>query len=69
MFVSREKEALLPPYLKPETMKLLWTPVIKTSKEGDGTYGLGWSILEAKEEYAFAKKQRFISAHTGVFHD
>ena len=40
-----EKDAL-PPFLKPETMKLLWTPVIKTSEDGDGTYGLGWSIFE-----------------------
>ena len=48
-------------------MKLLWDPVIKTSKDGDGMYGLGWAIMEDKEEYAFAKKQRFFTSHTGKF--
>ena len=48
-------------------MKLLWDPVIKTSKDGNGMYGLGWAVMESKEEYAFAKKQRFFTSHTGRF--
>jgi len=63
-FCFSEKMAL-PPFLKPDTMKLLWDPVIKTSKDGNGMYGLGWAVMESKEEYAFAKKQRFFTSHTG----
>ena len=66
IFCFSEKMAL-PPFLKPDTMKLLWDPVIKTSKDGNGMYGLGWAVMESKEEYAFAKKQRFFTSHTGRF--
>ena len=55
----------MPPLLKRETMQNLWSPVIKTSKNGNGHYGLGWAIMEEKSEYAFCKKQRFYVSHTG----
>ena len=60
-----ESAVALPPVLKPGTMKMLWTPMIKTSKDGDGFYGLGWAVTEEKTDYAYAKKHRFYAAHSG----
>ena len=46
-------------------MELLWSPVIKTSKDGDRFYGLGWAMQDEKSGYAFGEKHRFYAAHTG----
>ena len=46
-------------------MEKLWSPVIKTSKDSDVTWGLGWAVMEDISEYAFCKKQRFYTCHTG----
>ena len=56
---------ITPTVFKPETMKTLWTPVIKTSKNGDHLIGLSWFVTEEKTDYAFGKKHRFYAAHTG----
>ena len=59
---GKTKATSLPGYLKPETMRILWAPFVKTAKEDslnpDTAYGLGWAVLPASKEYAFCKNQR-----------
>ena len=57
----------MPPFLKQETMKTLWDPVIKTSKDSKHFWGLGWAVSEQAQDFAFAEKHRFYSVHTGKF--
>ena len=57
------------PFLKSETMKLLWTKVDKTVVKWDGVsdggYGLGWAVWPAYERHAFCKKRPCFVSHTG----
>ena len=53
------------PFLKPETLKTMWNPEIKVGKDSDASWGLGWAVMEPKEEFAFCQKIRFFACHTG----
>ena len=44
---------------------MLWHPDVLKSSKGQEYYGLGWDIMQAKEEFAFGKKHHFYAAHTG----
>ena len=46
--------------LKPETIKLLWTPQ-KTNEGKEIEYGLGWQVKKGK----IGKEMRYIVSHAG----
>lgn len=56
-------------YLKPETMKMMWSPIAIPCANWEGIanagYGLGWSVCSARNEHAFCKDQKFFVSHTG----
>ncbi|XP_053375154.1 serine beta-lactamase-like protein LACTB, mitochondrial isoform X2 [Mercenaria mercenaria] len=61
---------ILPGYLKPETMKMLWTPVVIPELNFRGIanngYGLGWNVCHRSTERAFCKDQKFFVSHLGA---
>ena len=56
-------------YLKPDTMKMIWTPVVfpgsKYEVKADDEYGMGWRLCSQKHEHAFGKDEKFYATHTG----
>ncbi|XP_003463634.4 serine beta-lactamase-like protein LACTB, mitochondrial [Cavia porcellus] len=60
-------EDLLPGYLKPETMVMMWTPVPNTemSWDKDGKYAMAWGVVEKKQTHGSCRKQRHYASHTG----
>ncbi|XP_055973666.1 serine beta-lactamase-like protein LACTB, mitochondrial [Sorex fumeus] len=60
-------ENLLPGYLKPETMVMIWTPVPNTEMSWDkeGQYAMAWGVVEKKQTYGSCRKQRHYASHTG----
>lgn len=58
---------LLPGYLKPSTIAMMWTAVPNTeaSWDRDGKYGMAWLVVESKQEYGFCRRQRHYASHTG----
>ncbi len=57
-----------PGFIKPETVDMLWTPVIKTKCSwggGDGHYGMGWGVFPATQEFGHCRKTQFYVNHTG----
>ncbi|XP_013032701.3 serine beta-lactamase-like protein LACTB, mitochondrial [Anser cygnoides] len=58
---------LLPGYLKPDTVAMMWTPVPKTevSWDRDGKYAMAWAVVEKKQQYGFCRQQRHYASHTG----
>lgn len=59
---------LLPGYLKPSTIAMMWTAVPNTeiSWRSEGHYGLAWHIVEKKQEYGFCRQQRHYTTHSGA---
>ncbi|XP_062586087.1 serine beta-lactamase-like protein LACTB, mitochondrial [Saccostrea cucullata] len=53
-------------FLKQETMKSVWTPLFKASKEKDVFYGMGWFVDEEGQKYGQGKQSRFCASHTGA---
>ncbi|XP_061184109.1 serine beta-lactamase-like protein LACTB, mitochondrial isoform X1 [Saccostrea echinata] len=53
-------------FLKQETMKSIWTPLFKASKEKDAFYGMGWFVDEEGQKYGQGKQTRFCASHTGA---
>ncbi|XP_028637300.1 serine beta-lactamase-like protein LACTB, mitochondrial [Grammomys surdaster] len=64
---KNSKETLLPGYLKPETMVMMWTPVPNTEMSWDkeGKYAMAWGVVEKKQTYGSCRKQRHYASHTG----
>ncbi|XP_069654077.1 serine beta-lactamase-like protein LACTB, mitochondrial [Haliaeetus albicilla] len=58
---------LLPGYLKPDTVTMMWTPVPKTevSWDRDGKYAMAWAVVEKKQQYGCCRQQRHYASHTG----
>ncbi|OXB65682.1 hypothetical protein ASZ78_014661 [Callipepla squamata] len=58
---------LLPGYLKPDTVAMMWTPVPKTevSWDRDGKYAMAWAVVENKQQCGFCRRQRHYASHTG----
>ena len=56
----------LPPYLKPETMKLLWTPESKMPPNSQSEYGLGWYIIPGGQKYLASQPTSYMVGHTGA---
>ncbi|KAH0512093.1 Serine beta-lactamase-like protein LACTB, mitochondrial [Microtus ochrogaster] len=64
---KNSNENLLPGYLKPETMVMMWTPVPNTEMSWDkeGKYAMAWGVVEKKQTYGSCRKQRHYASHTG----
>ncbi|XP_005559790.3 serine beta-lactamase-like protein LACTB, mitochondrial isoform X1 [Macaca fascicularis] len=64
---KNSNESLLPGYLKPETMVMMWTPVPNTEMSWDkeGKYAMAWGVVEKKQTYGSCRKQRHYASHTG----
>ncbi|XP_062927069.1 serine beta-lactamase-like protein LACTB, mitochondrial [Mobula hypostoma] len=60
-------QALLPGYLKPATMRMIWRPVEKTELnwDRDGSYAMGWGVVEQGQEWGQCRKRRHYLTHTG----
>ncbi|NWV83138.1 LACTB protein, partial [Dasyornis broadbenti] len=58
---------LLPGYLKPGTVAMMWTPVPKTevSWDRDGKYAMAWAVVEKNQQYGCCRQQRHYASHTG----
>ncbi|XP_009885027.1 PREDICTED: serine beta-lactamase-like protein LACTB, mitochondrial [Charadrius vociferus] len=58
---------LLPGYLKPDTVAMMWTPVPKTevSWDRDGKYAMAWAVVEKKQQCGCCRQQRHYASHTG----
>ncbi|XP_062440136.1 serine beta-lactamase-like protein LACTB, mitochondrial [Rhea pennata] len=58
---------LLPGYLKPDTVAMMWTPVPNTevSWDRDGKYAMAWAVVEKKQQCGFCRQQRHYASHTG----
>ncbi|KAL4231591.1 hypothetical protein ACF0H5_009171 [Mactra antiquata] len=56
-------------YLKPETMKLIWSPIknaeVKWEGIANGHYGLGWKVQSVEKPIPFCQEQKFYACHTG----
>ncbi|KAM9062158.1 serine beta-lactamase-like protein LACTB, mitochondrial [Sarcophilus harrisii] len=65
--VKNSNEKLLPGYLKPETMVMIWTPVPNTEMSWDreGKYAMAWGVVEKKQIYGSCRQQRHYASHTG----
>ena len=66
----------LPGFLKPETVQMLWSPIVptnssdkkkayKTDQSDKMHYGMGWTILPQSKRHEFCKDQRCFISHTG----
>lgn len=66
-FKDRAESTLLPGYLRPDTIKTMWTPVDKTemSWDKDGKYGMGWAVVEKKQQCGQCRSLRHYVSHTG----
>ncbi|XP_060569279.1 serine beta-lactamase-like protein LACTB, mitochondrial [Ruditapes philippinarum] len=64
-----EDDDKLSGFLKPDTMKMMWTPYVIPEAKWEGIvnagYGMGWSVCRNKHEHAFCKDQKFYACHTG----
>lgn len=58
---------MLPSYLKPSTVKMLWTAVPKTeaSWSKDDKYGMAWQVVEKQLACAFCRQPRHYAYHCG----
>ncbi|XP_063268378.1 serine beta-lactamase-like protein LACTB, mitochondrial [Prinia subflava] len=65
-FTNRNAK-LLPGYLKPGTVAMMWTPVPKTevSWDRDGRYGMAWAVVEKGQRCGCCRRQRHYASHTG----
>ena len=65
---SSDDSQLFHPYLKPSTVKILWTPVSRMSSTSINKYGLGWMIVPENQcdKYAMCRNNTRIVSHTGA---
>ncbi|KAG8440211.1 hypothetical protein GDO86_006122 [Hymenochirus boettgeri] len=59
--------SILPGYLKPDTMSMIWRQVHNTemSWDKDGKYAMGWGAVERRKDCGHCKYQRHYVSHTG----
>ncbi|XP_053127857.1 serine beta-lactamase-like protein LACTB, mitochondrial [Hemicordylus capensis] len=59
--------SLLPGYLKPSTIAMMWTPVPQTDLPGSRSdkYGMAWRVMEKKQECGFCRQERYCATHSG----
>lgn len=54
-------------FLRPDTVKMMWTPVTNTSLawDRDGQYGMGWGVVSHQSNHPFCNSRQFYVSHTG----
>uniref|UniRef100_A0A8C3N9J3 Beta-lactamase-related domain-containing protein n=1 Tax=Geospiza parvula TaxID=87175 RepID=A0A8C3N9J3_GEOPR len=64
---KNKNSKLLPGYLKPSTVAMMWTPVPKTevSWDRDGKYAMAWAVVEKNQQCGCCRQQRHYASHTG----
>ncbi|XP_074405819.1 serine beta-lactamase-like protein LACTB, mitochondrial [Zonotrichia albicollis] len=64
---QNKNNQLLPGYLKPSTVAMMWTPVPKTevSWDRDGKYAMAWAVVEKNQQCGCCRQQRHYASHTG----
>ncbi|KAL4658717.1 serine beta-lactamase-like protein LACTB, mitochondrial isoform X1 [Arapaima gigas] len=67
MAQKKNKKNLLPGFLKPQTVTMLWTPVQNTEVNcnKDGQYGMGWLVVEKQPKCGQCMNRRHYVSHTG----
>ncbi|MEE6517637.1 hypothetical protein FKM82_027991 [Ascaphus truei] len=67
-YQARGTSQLLPGYLKPDTISMVWRPVPNTemSWDKDGKYAMGWGAVESKQACGQCQHQRHYVSHTGA---
>lgn len=61
--LKTSESKLLPGYLHPKTIEVLWSP---SAEYFDRKYGMGWAVIPEKQECQFCAKQSFCTYHTGA---
>ncbi|KAM5170691.1 serine beta-lactamase-like protein LACTB, mitochondrial [Mantella aurantiaca] len=66
-YQAQRVAGILPGYLKPETVAMMWRQVPNTEMSWDkeGKYGLGWGAVERRQDYGRCKIQKHYVSHTG----
>ncbi|XP_018408312.1 PREDICTED: serine beta-lactamase-like protein LACTB, mitochondrial [Nanorana parkeri] len=66
-YQTQNTTGILPGYLKPDTITMLWRQVPNTemSWDKDGKYAMGWGTVERKQDYGQCKLQKHYISHTG----
>lgn len=61
------QQTLLLGYLRPATMSMIWSPVERTelSWDRDGSYAMGWGVVEEGQQWGQCRRQRRYLTHTG----
>lgn len=66
---ENENEVASAPFLKPESVKKMWSGVKNTQCDWGGVkggaYGLGWGVWNLVREDSFCKSRPFFVSHTG----
>ncbi|XP_073508810.1 serine beta-lactamase-like protein LACTB, mitochondrial [Phyllobates terribilis] len=66
-YQAKEASTMLPGYLKPDTVSMMWKQVPNTemSWDRDGKYAMGWGTVERKQDFGQCKCQKHYVSHTG----
>ncbi|XP_053318043.1 serine beta-lactamase-like protein LACTB, mitochondrial [Spea bombifrons] len=66
-YQAKAADRILPGYLKPDTVSMMWTqvPNTKMSWDRDGKYAMGWGTVEKKMDFGHCRHQRHYVSHTG----
>ncbi|XP_069812447.1 serine beta-lactamase-like protein LACTB, mitochondrial [Dendropsophus ebraccatus] len=66
-YQAKEMSTVLPGYLKPDTISMMWRQVPNTemSWDRDGKYAMGWGTVEQRQDYGQCKCQKHYVSHTG----
>ncbi|KAM9311255.1 serine beta-lactamase-like protein LACTB, mitochondrial [Gastrophryne carolinensis] len=66
-YQANKAQAILPGYLKPGTIAMMWRQVPNTemSWDKDGKYAMGWGTVEQRQDYGQCKLQKHYVSHTG----
>ncbi|KAM4040021.1 serine beta-lactamase-like protein LACTB, mitochondrial [Anomaloglossus baeobatrachus] len=66
-YQAKETSTILPGYLKPDTISMMWKQVPNTemSWDRDGKYAMGWGTVERKQDFGECKCQKHYVSHTG----
>ncbi|XP_032871029.1 serine beta-lactamase-like protein LACTB, mitochondrial [Amblyraja radiata] len=61
------QQTLLLGYLRPATMSMIWSPVERTelSWDRDGSYAMGWGVVEEGQQWGQCRRLRQYLTHTG----
>ncbi|MEE6515227.1 hypothetical protein FKM82_023816 [Ascaphus truei] len=66
-YQARGTSQLLPGYLKPDTISMVWRPVPNTKMvwDKDGKYAMGWATVESKQACGQCQHLRHYVSHIG----